>query len=107
MRLPRLPRPSVMDRPSPRHPTRRPAPRACGAHRLQGARRGGPRPSRASLDGLYDFLRGVIEIVGRYDVEAGILDDLLAEVDIGAFEPHHERYLQANFVDGGDDTFGD
>ena len=34
-------------------------------------------------------------------------DDLLAEIDIGAFEPHHQRHLQADFLHRGDDAFGD
>ena len=37
----------------------------------------------ASLDGLHDFLRGVVEIVGGHDVEPGLPDDLLAELDVG------------------------
>ena len=40
-------------------------------------------------------------------VEPGFLDDLLAELDIGAFEPHHQRHFQADFLHGGDHAFGD
>jgi hypothetical protein len=39
-------------------------------------------------DGL---LRGVVEVVGRDDVEARFLDDLLAHRDVGALEAHDER----------------
>ena len=34
-------------------------------------------------------------------------DDLLAELDIGAFEPHHQRHLQPDLLDRGDHAFGD
>src|SRR6201992_2220995 len=61
----------------------------------------------ASLDGLDDFLRGVVEIVCRQHVETGFADDLLAGVDIGAFETHHQRHLEADFLDRGDHALGD
>src|SRR3954451_22470734 len=51
-----------------------------------------------SLDGLDDLLRGVVEIVGGQHVETGLADDLLAELDIGAFEAHHQRHLQTDFL---------
>src|SRR3981081_1353841 len=50
------------------------------------------------LYGLDDLLGGVVEIVGRQHVEAGFPDDLLAGIDIGAFEAHHQRHLQADFL---------
>src|SRR6185312_9277146 len=34
-------------------------------------------------------------------------EDLLAELDIGAFEPHHQRYMQADLARRGDDALGD
>jgi hypothetical protein len=45
-------------------------------------------------DGLDDLLGGVVEVVGRNDVEAGFVDDLLAELDVGAFEAHDQRNLR-------------
>src|SRR4051812_32608637 len=61
----------------------------------------------ASLDGLHDLLRGVVEIVGRHHVQAGFTDDLLAQLDIGAFEANHQRHAEADFTDGGGDALGD
>src|SRR5260370_33530801 len=61
----------------------------------------------APFDGFHDLLRGVVEIVAGHDVEAGVLDDLLAGCNVGAFEPHHQRHFQADFLDRGDHAFGD
>src|SRR6202158_6597003 len=61
----------------------------------------------APLDSLDDFLRGVVEIVGRQHVETGFPEDLLAGVDVGALQPHHQRHFQADFLDRGDDALGD
>src|SRR3990170_9004881 len=61
----------------------------------------------APLHGLDDFLRGVVEIVGRQHVEATFTDDLLAGIDVGAFETHYQRHLEADFLYRGDHTFGD
>ena len=54
-----------------------------------------------------DLLGGVVEVVGRDDVQAAVVDDLLAELGIGAFEPHHQRHLQPDFLDRGDHALGD
>src|SRR6476660_7094677 len=56
---------------------------------------------------LHDLLRSIIEVIARGYVEPGLLDDLLAEIDIGAFEPHHQRHLQPDFLHRGDNAFGD
>ena len=61
----------------------------------------------STLHRLHDLLRGVVEIVGRGHVEIGLGDDLLALLDIGAFEPHHQRHLQADFLHRRDDALGD
>src|ERR1041385_768379 len=58
-------------------------------------------------DRLDDLLRGIIKIVGGNHVESRFRDDALAEIDIGAFEPHHQRHLQPDFLDGRYDAFGD
>src|SRR5882757_9426987 len=61
----------------------------------------------ASLDGLHDLLRGVVEIVGRHHVQAGFTDDLLAELDIGAFEADHQRHVETRFAHRRRNAFGD
>src|SRR3954454_16160261 len=60
----------------------------------------------APLYSLDDLLRGIVEIVGRQHVEAAFPDDLLAGIDIGAFEPYHQRHFQADFLYRGDDALG-
>src|ERR1700685_2787046 len=62
----------------------------------------GPIPHR-----LHYLARRVVEIVGGNDIEAGFLNDLLAERDVGSFEPHHQRHAQAYFLDRGNNAFGD
>src|SRR5262249_11757747 len=54
-----------------------------------------------------DLLRGGVEIVGGGDVEVGFCDDVLAELHIGAFEPHHQRHPQAHLFHRCDHAFGD
>src|SRR5262249_25614169 len=44
---------------------------------------------------------------GWNDVEAGLPQNLLPELDIGAFEPHDQRHGQADFAHGGNHAFGD
>src|ERR1700704_6114516 len=61
-----------------------------------GAARRSSAMGLTSLDGLDDFLCGVVEIVGRQHVETAFLDNLLACVDIGAFQPHHQWHLQSD-----------
>ena len=34
-------------------------------------------------------------------------DDVLAELHVGALEPHHQRHLQADVLDGRDHALGD
>ena len=52
-------------------------------------------------------MRGVVEVVGGGDVKIGLADDLLAEIHIGAFEPHHQRHRQPYLLDRRDHAFGD
>src|SRR4029450_5517030 len=47
----------------------------------------------------HDFLGGVVEIVGRDHIQPAFAKYLLAEFDIGAFEAHDQRHLQADFPD--------
>src|SRR3984957_18881721 len=70
---------------------------------------GAARWSGIDLSSLYrldDFLRGIVEIVGRQHVEAAFPDDLLAGIDIGAFQPHHQGNLEAGFLDRRDHALG-
>src|SRR3984893_10308702 len=60
----------------------------------------------APLHGLDDFLRGVVEIVGRQHVEARFAYDLLALFDVGALKPHHQRHFQAHLFHGSDNALG-
>jgi hypothetical protein len=46
------------------------------------------------------------QIVGGDDIQARLGDDLLAEFDIGAFEPHHQRHAKPDFAHRGDHAFG-
>src|SRR6476646_8103474 len=57
--------------------------------------------------GFHDFLRGIVEIVGRQHVEAAFADDLLAGIDIGPLQPHYQRHLEADFLHRGDHALGD
>src|ERR1051326_2486378 len=58
-------------------------------------------------DRLDDLLRGIVEVIGGDHVEPRIRDDALAEIDVGAFEPHHQRHLQPNLLDRRHDALGD
>mmetsp|Transcript_34497 Transcript_34497/g.116965 ORF Transcript_34497/g.116965 Transcript_34497/m.116965 type:complete len:226 (+) Transcript_34497:27-704(+) len=75
---------------------------------------GGKRGSRRAR--VYDFLllddgdgllRRVVEVVGGRDVEAALVDDLLAELDVRALEAHDQGDLEADLLDAGDDALGD
>ena len=66
-----------------------------------------PQPRSLALHRFDGLLRGVVEVVRRGDVEIGLGDDLLAERDIGALKPHHERHAKPHFLHRGDDAFGD
>src|SRR5438552_16418467 len=48
----------------------------------------------APFDGFHDLLGGIVEIVAGDHVEAAVADDLLALLDIGVFEPYHQRPFQ-------------
>ena len=48
----------------------------------------------ASFTALTIFSRRVGEIVGGDDGQAEFGQDLLAQLDIGAFQAHHQRHLQ-------------
>src|SRR5579863_7563960 len=64
-------------------------------------------PLRRLLDRIDDLLRRIVEIVRRNDVEAGLADDPLAEVDVGPFQAHDKRNLKANLLHSGDHPLGD
>src|SRR5262249_44153097 len=71
-----------------------------------GAARWSSAMALAPFDGLHDLLGRVVEIVGRHDVQPGLADDLLALLDIGAFEPHHQRHAEADLAHRSGDAFG-
>src|SRR4051812_10491579 len=85
---------------SPSHSPANAERRACSASGVDAARWSWVM-ALASLDGLHDLLRGVVEIVRRHHVQAGFTDDLLAELDIGAFEADHQRHAEADLAHGG------
>src|SRR5690348_2898856 len=96
----------------PAHATTTPASPRCGdaAPLTRGGRQGAlsmlPRTSR-SFGGRDGFLRGVVQIIGGRDPEPGIAQQLAALLDVGAFETHHHRYFEADFLDRRDDSLGD
>src|SRR5229473_1065411 len=59
------------------------------------------------LHGLDDLLRSVGEIVGGDDGEARFGEDLLAEIDVGAFQANDQRHVQADLARRRDDALGD
>src|ERR1700730_10163847 len=61
----------------------------------------------ASLNGLDDLLCGVVEIIGADNVVSGFPDDLLAWIDVGAFETPQQRHFQAGFLHGVSHALGD
>ena len=67
-------------------------------------KRGGPaaRPSLFAFDGGNDLLRCVVEVVGGDDVEAAVLDDLLAEFSVRAFEADDQRHGEIGLAHGGE-----
>src|SRR5436305_7199122 len=72
-----------------------------------GAARWSSAIGSSPFNGLDDFLRGVVEIVGRQHVETAFPDDLLAGIDIGTLQPYHQRHLQSDFFHRGDHALGD
>src|SRR5207247_5019769 len=56
---------------------------------------------------LHDLLRAVGHVGGGDQVQSGVLQDLLAQLDVGALEPHHQRHLQPYLLHRGDDAGGD
>src|SRR5215470_5564820 len=63
-----------------------------------GAARWSSAMALAPFHGFHDLLRGVVEIVRRQHVQSRFTDDLLALFDIGAFEAHHQRHLEADLL---------
>src|SRR5207248_1992288 len=61
----------------------------------------------SALHRANDLLGAVREVVGGDHVQAALVDDLLAELDVGAFQAHDQRHLQSDFLDCGDHTLGD
>src|SRR5262249_31026086 len=68
---------------------------------------GAARQEGGGLGGGDDLRGSMVEVVGRDDVEAGFDNDILADLDIGAFEPHDQWHLEPDLLDGGDHPRGD
>ncbi len=61
----------------------------------------------ASLTALTIFCAASSRSSAGITLRPGFTDDFLAEFDIGAFEAHDQRNLEADFLDRGDHAFGD
>src|ERR1700682_3900069 len=64
----------------------------------------GGRGDSAAFGGGDDFLRGVAHVVAGNDRQPRVGEDLLAEVDVGAFEANDERHLEGHLLRGGHDA---
>ena len=53
-----------------------------------------------------NFLRRIAQVVGRYDGQAAIGQDVLALLHIGTFKANHERHGQVHFLCRSNDTVG-
>src|SRR5688500_570734 len=62
---------------------------------------------RLAPDCLDDLFGRIRKIVRRDDVQPGVADDLLAEIDVRALQPDHERDLQPNLLHRGENALGD
>src|SRR5690606_13602418 len=54
-----------------------------------------------------DLLGGVVQVIGGRDGQTRLVQDLLAQLDVRAFQTHDQRHLQAHFLHRGDDAFSD
>src|SRR4051812_26100050 len=54
-----------------------------------------------------DLLSRVAHVVATDDRQAGIGEDLLAEIHVRSFEAHDERHLEADLLRRGDHALGD
>src|SRR5271167_2970684 len=55
-------------------------------------------PSRSLFDRSHHLLRRVGEVLGRKNRQSGLLQDPLAEIDVGAFEANDERDVQIDLA---------
>src|SRR5438552_18166129 len=60
-----------------------------------------------AANGIYDLLRGVGEIVARYDRQARTGKDFFALFDIRPFKPDDKRHRKSNLLCRGDNPLGD
>src|SRR5690606_31576650 len=67
----------------------------------------GCRGSGSRLHSIDDLLGTVVDVVCRDDGHAAVTQQLLAFFHVGAFQAHHDRDLDAHFLDRGDDALGD
>ena len=54
-----------------------------------------------------DLLGAVLHVVCADEVEARLVEDLLAQLHVGSLEPHHERHLETDLAHRLDDAGGD
>jgi len=59
------------------------------------------------LDRFHSFLRGIVEVSGGDDGQARLLQQLHAQLHVGALQAHHQWHLEAHVLGGGDDTLSD
>src|SRR5262249_12036813 len=88
------------DDPQPPRCARRPPPcrpvRARCSEHVSRPRRHPLSSSTPFLPRLDDLLRRIVEVIRRRHVEIRLGENLLALIDIGPFEPHHQRNAQAD-----------
>src|SRR5688572_5219853 len=56
---------------------------------------------------MHNLAGGVRQGGGGDNGQAGFLQDLATQLDVGAFEAHHQRPVQAHFARRTNDAFGD
>src|SRR3954467_3299452 len=60
-----------------------------------------------SLDGIDDLLGRIGKIVSGQDGKPRVSQDALAHIDVGAFQPHHQRNMKGDFAGSRNDALGD
>src|SRR5262245_27528885 len=60
-----------------------------------------------AFHGLGRLAGAVLEVGGADEIEAAAVDEGLALLDIGAFQPYHQGHLEAGGLDGVDDAARD
>src|SRR3954464_5591489 len=66
-----------------------------------------PPPSCCLFGRRHDLARGVVQIVGGDQLQPRSAQNAPAQLDIGAFEPYHQRYVQIDLAHRRDDALGE